>query len=207
MVTKSDISNLVFAKDLVRLKKETSYRQFDDGFFPSVPDMHGYIYKFKITDAKIVVIVNTSECKYDRNYCRNNGIHFLIYRASSLKAFIDDLFTNISDMIDLVNKILDNEQANADERAGGVPHGYKINQNGEIVPDPIEATTVRKIYKLYIQYGSIRKIASELKTNFSHVRDVLHDYRYEKMTPHIIPDATLKRVRSMMDSNRKNRTT
>ena len=73
--------------------------------------------------------------------------------------------------------------------------------------DPKEAIIVRKIYKLYTEYGSIRKIASELKSNFSHVRDVLHDYRYEKMKLPIIPSSVLKKARQKMDANRKNRTT
>lgn len=195
------------ANDITRLRKESSYKEFEQGYFTNVPDLGGYLYKFKVDGANIVLIVNTSGSKYAKSYYHKNSYHFLIFKANSLKEFVDNLYGNISDIIDQVNRILDEEQENADIRAGGIPHGYKLDENGEIVVDSREAIIVRKIFKLYTQYGSIRTIARELKTNFSHVRDVLHDYRYEKMKQPIIPNSLLKKVRQLMDTNRKNRTT
>lgn len=195
------------AKDLNRLKKTSSYKEFETGYFTNVPDMGGYLYKFKVEGANILLIVDTTGSKYTKEYFHKDAWHFLIYKAGSIQAFVDSLYDNISELIERVNNILDKEQANADTRAAGIPHGYKLDSNGEIVVDAAEAKLVRKIYKLYTQYGSIRKIATELDTNFSHVRDVLHDYRYEDMKIKIIPSSLLKKVRQMMSVNRKNRTT
>ena len=35
------------ANDITRLRKEGSYKEFEAGYFRNVPDMTGYIYKFK----------------------------------------------------------------------------------------------------------------------------------------------------------------
>lgn len=198
---------LVFAKDINRLRKSSSYKKFDVGYFTNVPDMGGYIYRFKVEDAKIILLVDTAGSKYNKTYYKKEGWHFMIYKAPSIEQFVNKLADNIADIVDKVNRILDEEQENADKRAAGIPHGYKLDENGEIVVDPLEAPKVRKIYKLYTQYDSIRKVADVLKTNFSHVRDVLHDYRYEDMTLPIISDSVLKKARAMMDKNRKNRVT
>lgn len=195
------------SSDLTRLRKAKSYEEFGAGYFRNVPDLAGYIYRFKCSDEpKILLIVDTSNSAYSKDYYKNKGYHFLVYKAPSLEQFLDKFFKFSSDIIEIVNTILDKAQENADIIAGGVPHGYKVSEDGEIVVDSREAILVRKIYKLYTQYGSIRKIATELKTNFSHIRDVLHDYRYEKMKQPIIPSSVLKKVRDMMDKNRKNRT-
>lgn len=196
------------ANDITKLRKESSYKEFSKGYFRNVPDMSGYIYKFRCSDySKIYLVLDTSNCDYSKDYYKKDNYYFLVYKASNLKQFLTKFFEISSEILDRVNSILDKDQENSNERAGGIPHGYKLNKAGEIVVDPIESIQVKKIYKLYTQYGSIRKIASELKTNFSHVRDVLHDYRYERMSPCIIPNSILKKARQLMDKNRKNRTT
>ena len=61
---------------------------------------------------------------------------------------------------------------------------------------------MRKIYDLYIESGSVRAVASELRTNFSHIREVLHDNEeYSKMQPTIVPLSKTKEVREMMAGN------
>jgi hypothetical protein len=196
------------AKDLSGLRKADSYKKFAKGYFKNVPGLGGYIYKFQVkSDAKIYLIVNTEANAMAKEYYTNKGYHFLVYNAKSLDDFISMIYNNISEIIDKVNAILDKAQELADERAGGIPHGYKLNDAGEIVIDPVEAPMVRKIFKYYTQYRSVHKVADVLKTNFSHVRDVLHDYRYERMTPPIINKSLLKKARQLMDVNRKNRTT
>ena len=196
------------ANDIVRLRKKNNYKEFGEGFFRNVPEMRGYYYKFKCPKySKIYLILDVSDSGYVKEYYTKDNFHFLVYKSSSLDKFLSNFFDISSEILDRVNSILNNDQENADERAGGIPHGYKLDKSGEIVVDPIGALEVKKIYKLYTQYGSIRKIASELKSNFSHVRDVLHDYRYEKMTPCIISKTVLKKARDLMDKNRKNRTT
>lgn len=196
------------ANDITKLRKANSYKEFEKGYFRNVPDMSGYIYKFNCSDySQIYLIVDTSNSGYSKEYYKKDNYYFLVYKNSNLNGFLKGFFEVSSEIIDRVNSILDKDQENADIRAGGVPHGYKLNRSGEIVVDPVESIQVKKIYKLYTQYGSIRKIANELKSNFSHVRDVLHDYRYERMQPCIIPNSILKKARQLMDKNRKNRTT
>lgn len=196
------------AKDLSGLRKADSYKKFAKGYFKNVPGLGGYIYKFQVkSDAKIYLIVNTEANAMAKEYYTNKGYHFLVYNAKSLDDFISMIYNNISEIIDKVNAILDKAQELADERAGGIPHGYKLNDAGEIVIDPVEAPMVRKIFKYYTQYRSVHKVADVLKTNFSYVRDVLHDYRYERMTLPIINKSLLKKARQLMDVNRKNRTT
>lgn len=198
------------AKDINRLRKESSYKEFEEGYFSNVPDLAGYIYKFKVEGAGngVILIVNTSNSDYGKEYYHKDGWHFLIYKSESLKNFIGQIYEKISEIIDRVNNILDKEQQNADTRAGGVPHGYKLDANGELVVDPQEATVVRKIFKMYAKDNmNIRQIAAALKSNFSHVRDVLHDYRYEDMQLPIISKSLLKKTRQKLDINRKNRTT
>lgn len=195
------------AKDMVRLKKASSYKEFKPGFFRNVPELGGHIYRFKCAEySKIFLIVNTTG-GYSKEYFNKEEYHFIIRQAGSLKEWLTKFFQEASDVMDMVNNIMDKDQQNADIRAAGVPHGYKVDPSGEVVIDPKEALLVKRIYKLYTNYGSIRKIAAELKTNYSHVRDVLHDYRYERMEKPIIPSSNLKKVRQMMDTNRKNRTT
>lgn len=196
---------ITFAKDLTNLRKESSYKEFEAGYFSNVPDMGGYIYRFKIEDMNILLIVDATNSSYKKAYYRKEGWHFLIYKAASLKAFISSLADNLADIINRINHILDKEQENADARIGGVPHGYTVDENGEIVIDPQEAPKVRKIYKLYSQYQSIRQVAASMKEPYSFIRDILHDYRYEEMKVPLISDNILKKTRSMMDVNRKNR--
>ena len=195
---------LIFAKDLNRLRKESSYKPFEQGYFSNVPDMQGYIYRFKLEDLKLVLIVDTSKSNYTKEYYKKEGWHFIIYKAGSLKEFIGTLADRLAGLITRINHILDEEQENADLRAGGVPHGYQVDDNGEIVVDPIEAPKIRKIYKLYSQNQSIRKVATAIKEPYSYVRDILHDYRYEEMALPIISDSILKKTRAMMNMNRKN---
>ena len=194
--------------DVIRLRKPSSYKEFSKGYFRNVPDMSGFIYKFKCGEySNIYLIVDTSNGSYSKNYYKKDNYYFLIYKASSLDKFLKGFFEISSEILDRVNSILDKEQENADDRAGGVPHGYKLDKSGAIVIDPVESVKVKKIYKLYTQYASIRKVANTLKTNYSFVREVMHDYRYERMQPKIIPDSIWKKARQMMDKNRKNRTT
>ena len=198
---------IVFAKDISNLRKESSYKKFDTGYFNNVPDMGGYLYKFKVEDLNILLILDTTNSSYAKEYYKNKGWHFILYKTDSLKTFISHLADNLSDIIDRLNNILDEEQKNADDRAGGVPHGYQIDDNGEITVDPIEAPKVRKIYKLYSQYQSIRQVAAALKKPYSFIRDILDDYRYEDMDIPIIPDSVIKKTRTTRDMNRKNRVT
>ena len=57
---------------------------------------------------------------------------------------------------------------------------------------------------MYIETPSMKRIAKELKTNFSHVRDILRDERYDKMQPRIISTSVWKQVEAIAKANQKN---
>ena len=59
---------------------------------------------------------------------------------------------------------------------------------------------------MYIEVESVREIADELKTNFSHVRDVLADFEiYLQMQNKIVTVSKLKRVGELLAQNVKGR--
>ena len=105
--------------------------------------------------------------------------------------------TKLSNVIeDLVDRVREEQE--------DLPYGYVRDDKGQIQVDSIKADEVRQIYKMYIETRSMKKIAKELKTNFSHVRDVLRDDRYDEMQPRIISTSTWKRVEEISKQNQKN---
>ena len=68
-----NLFKLIFAKDINRLRKSSSYKKFEVGYFTNVPDMGGYIYRFKVEDAKIILIVDTANSKYKKAYYKKEG--------------------------------------------------------------------------------------------------------------------------------------
>jgi hypothetical protein len=88
------------------------------------------------------------------------------------------------------SKFLDDSQA------------YYTDENGELKVDIRAAQEVRKIYDMYIETQSIRDIAAELRTNFSDIREILHDSEeYMQMKNKIVSMAKLKRVAELMAAN------
>ena len=69
---------VTFAKDINSLRKESSYKAFEPGYFNNVPDMGGYIYKFKVEDVNILLIVDTANSSYGKTYYKNKGWHFIL---------------------------------------------------------------------------------------------------------------------------------
>ena len=83
-----------------------------------------------------------------------------------------------------------------------LPYGYYIDENGELRVDIKKADEVRKIYDMYIDLGSVRDIAAELRTNFSRIREILHDSQeYMNMREKIVSPAKLKKVAELMTGN------
>ena len=58
-----------------------------------------------------------------------------------------------------------------------------------------------------IRFNATQKLADMLKTNFSHVRDVLRDERYLTTQPSIISKSLIKSVASISLRNQKNKVT
>ena len=96
--------------------------------------------------------------------------------------------------------ILDNELQKKNTR--NLPYGYYLDENGDLQVDLKAAAEVRKIYDMYIDTQSIRDIAAELKTNFSDIREILHDNQeYMQMKQKIVSSSKLKQVAELMAAN------
>ena len=188
------------ANNLMNLFKESSYKEFGEGYFVNQPKMAGYFYIFKkITDPKFCVIVNVSGVKYPSNMARIKDYVFIIFNVESF----DEYKTNFTEKYfpTLLN-LVDQNLQKKNER--NLPYGYYIDENGDLKIDIRKANEVRRIYDRYIDTESVRTIADEMKSNFSHIRDVLHaNEEYMQMQHKIIPIAKLKRVNELLAKNVK----
>ena len=186
------------AENLLNLFEPSSYKEFGKGYFTNKPNIEGYYYIFKrITKPKFCLIVNTSEEKYPTNMVKIRDYVFIVFNVSSLEEFLKNLtdryFVTLMD-------ILDNELQKKNTR--NLPYGYYIDENGDLKVDLKDAAEVRKIYDMYIDTQSIRDIAAELRTNFSDIREILHDAQeYMQMREKIVSPAKLKQVIELMASN------
>jgi len=186
------------AENLLNLFNPSSYKEFGKGYFVNKPNMEGYYYIFKrITKPKFCLIVNTSEEKYPTSMIKIRDYVFIVFNTASLEEFLENLadryFVTLMD-------ILDNELQKKDTR--NLPYGYYIDENGELRVDLKAAAEVRKIYDMYIETQSIRDIANELRTNFSDIREILHDSQeYMQMRDKIVSPAKLKQVADLMAAN------
>lgn len=186
------------AENLLNLFNSSSYKEFGKGYFVNKPKMEGYYYIFKrITKPKFCLIVNTSEEKYPTSMIKIRDYVFIVFNTASLEEFLENLadryFVTLMD-------ILDNELQKKDTR--NLPYGYYTDENGELRVDLKAAAEVRKIYDMYIETQSIRDIANELRTNFSDIREILHDSQeYMQMRDKIVSPAKLKQVADLMAAN------
>lgn len=195
------------AKDILKLNKNSSYKKFPEGFFVNVPKLEGYIFTFSnLKDPKVYIIVNTNKkFTYSKKYIKINNHHFIVYNGTSIEEFTSNILNNLSNIIQILKNITKESAESATQKEGGLPYGYYEDKNGDIQVDTKEAAEVRQIFKAYSNIRSVKKTAQQLGTNFSHVRDVLRDERYSKMSNIIIPQNDLKRVREILAVNRKNK--
>jgi DNA invertase Pin-like site-specific DNA recombinase len=121
-------------------------------------------------------------------------------------------------------------KARAGQKACGVaPLGYRWTGDAKIELDPAESKTVKSIYRLYSQLGSIGKLKKHLDANgyvtqrgnsFSKqaLSDILRNDFYKGIVTHgtvkitgqhtpIINAVVFGRVQSQLDAGRRNRTT
>ena len=186
------------ALNLLDLFEPSSYKEFQKGWFTNKPNMQGYYYIFKrITKPKFCLILNTSEEKYPTMMVKLREYVFIVFNVPSLEEFLENLtdkyFVNLLD-------ILDNELQKKNTR--NLPYGYYTDENGDLKVDLKAAAEVRKIYDMYIETQSIRDIAAELRTNFSDIREILHDSQeYMQMRDKIVSPAKLKQVAELMAAN------
>ena len=190
---------------IATLRNKDNYREVSKGFFRRVPSLSGYVYELKkmdlLADYRVVIIVNTNpDYTYPKEKTEIDNYTFLVYNVNDFDTYrkrATIVATKLSNVIeDLVDRVREEQE--------DLPYGYVRDDKGQIQVDSIKADEVRQIYKMYIETRSMKKIAKELKTNFSHVRDVLRDDRYDEMQPRIISTSTWKRVEEISKQNQKN---
>ena len=186
------------AINLLNLFEPSSYKEFGRGYFVNKPNMEGYYYIFqKITKPKFCLIINTSEEKYPTSMMKIKDYVFIVFNSPSLEEFLQN-FTNGN--FEILMNVLDSELQKKNTR--NLPYGYYLDENGELKVDIKAAQEVRRIYDMYIDTQSIRDIAAELRTNFSDIREILHDSEeYMQMREKIVSMAKLKRVAELMAAN------
>lgn len=187
------------ALNLLDLFKPSSYKEFSNGYFVNKPNLEGYYYIFKrITKPKFCLIINTSKNEqYPTSMTRIRDYVFIVFNVPSMEEFLQNLANKY---LVLLLDIFDNELQKKNTR--NLPYGYYYDENGELKVDLKAAAEVRKIYDLYIDTQSIRHIANELRTNFSDIREILHDSEeYLQMRDKIVSPAKLKQVAELMASN------
>jgi len=186
------------AIDLKDLFNPNKYKPFEQGYFINQPKLSGYFYIFKnVKDPNFCLILNTSEQRYSSTMVKIKDYVFIVFNVPSINEFIENLGTNYFNTI--IN-ILD-ENMNK-ENTRNLPYGYYYDENGELKINLRKAQQVRKIYNRYIETESVRQIAQEENTNFSFIRDILHDNEeYMQMQQKILPISILKKVNEILASN------
>ena len=199
-ITKDEMATII-----ATLRNKDNYREVSKGFFRRVPSLSGYVYELKkmnlLADYRVVIIVNTNpDYTYPKEKTEIDNYTFLVYNVNDFDTYrkrATIVATKLSNVIeDLVDRVREEQE--------DLPYGYVRDDKGQIQVDSLKADEVRQIYKMYIETRSMKKIAKELKTNFSHVRDVLRDDRYDEMQPRIISTSTWKRVEEISKQNQKN---
>lgn len=184
--------------NLLNIFDPSSYKEFQQGFFANKPDMSGYYYIFKnAIKPKICVIVNVSDFKYPSPMAKIQDFVFIIFNVTSMDEYIENLADKyFPNLMEIVNNAVEKRSSR------NLPYGYYMDENGEVKVDLRQANEVRKIYDMYIDVKSVRQIANKMHTNFSDIRNILHDNEeYAKMQPSIVPTYKLREVAGLMAGN------
>ena len=191
---------------IATLRDKDNYKEFEQGYFRKVPKISGYYYELKkmniLDEYRIAIIVNTNTNNlYPKEDTVVDNYTFLVYNAESFEDYTKQIVMVAHKLANTIEELYKRVQ---EERDNDLPYGYVRDEEGKVQVDSIKANEVRKIYKMYIETQSMKKIAKELKTNFSHVRDILRDDRYDEMQPRIISTSTWKQVEAIAKANQKN---
>ena len=190
------------ATNLLNLYNPNSYSEFGEGFFVNKPAMTGYYYIFQdVKEPKFCLILNTSEIEYKGIFSQMNDFIYIVFNINTLEEFVE----NLSDQyLPYILEIITEHMNKEDTR--NLPYAYYYDENGELKIDPKKASEVKEIYDRYQDVQSVRQIATERKTNFSHIRDILHDCEgYMQMQQKILPITILKQVQELLAQNVKGR--
>lgn len=183
------------AKNFLNIFNSNLYKAFGQGEFVNHPDLTGYYYIFKdIKDPKFCILLNTSPTPYPTDMIKIKDYVFIVFNVKSIEEFIENMGTQYFPiLLEIVNSNI--QQKN--ER--NLPYGYYADVDGKIRIDVQKANEVKKVYDRYMDGAGVRAIADELKTNFSHVRDVLaSNQAYMEMQEKILPPTKLKKVAELL---------
>ena len=186
------------AINFMKLMEPDSYKEFGEGFFANRPEMSGLYYTFKDTkDPKICLIINLSKFQYPSTMTKVSDYVFIVLNVASPEEYFENVIDKyFPEIVEIVDNVIEKKSTR------NLPYGYYVDENGEIKVDLKAATEVRKIYDMYIDTQSIRHIAQQLRTNFSDIREILHDSQeYMQMPQRIMSFAKMKEVAGLMASN------
>ena len=188
------------ARNLKNIFRDTAYTEFTEGEFVNKPKMAGYYYIFtNITKPRFCLILNTSQVQYPTNMTKIKDYVFIVFNIQSMEEYMANLGVYYFPQI---LEIVDSNLQKKNER--NLPYGYYLDENGELKIDLKKADEVRKIYDSYIDTESVRTIVADMRSNFSHIRNVLHDNEaYMEMREKILPMTKLKRVNELLAQNVK----
>ena len=192
----------IIAVNIAYMQKPESYEEFQAGAFPAVPKMSGYTLRFKeFKQYEVYLVLNTTEgFEYDNPLVEEDKFVIMVINIASLEYFLQNIEQYMQPIMDVLKDIADKDNVSDRE----LPYGYVRDEDGNIKVNPAEAVTVKKIFKDYPSYKSIRKVAQELRTDYSFVHDILHDARSTRMPIQIVPEVDIRRAYQVMQSNKKN---
>ena len=195
----------IIAVNIAYMQKPESYEEFQAGAFPAVPKMSGYTLRFKeFKQYEVYLVLNTTEgFEYDNPLVEEDKFVIMVINIASLEYFLQNIEQYMQPIMDVLKDIADKDNVSDRE----LPYGYVRDEDGNIKVNPAEAVTVKKIFKDYPSYKSIRKVAQELRTDYSFVHDILHDARYTRMPIQIVPEVDIRRAYQVMQANKKNKHT
>lgn len=186
--------------NLLNLTEPKSYKEFDEGYFLHQPDMKGYYYIFRnITKPKICLILNLSNINYKTNEVKIKDYIYIVFNIKTIEEYFENFTTTYLPIIlDIMDKNVNKKNTR------NLPYGYYADEKGQIKIDITKANEVKKIYNRYKETQSVRDIAQEMDTNFSHIRDILHDNEeYMRMKEKILPMTKLKEINMLLAQNVK----
>ena len=193
----------ILASNISYMQKPESYEEFQQGAFPNVPNMAGHTLRFKgYEQYEVYLVLNTTEgFEYQQPLVEEDNFVIMVINIASLDYFLQNIQQYLQPIIDVLKEVADKDNVTDRE----LPYGYVRDEDGNIKVNPAEAVVVKKIFKDYPSYKSIRKVAMEIRTDYSFVHDILHDARYTRMPIQIVPEVDIRRAYQVMQANKKNK--
>ncbi len=210
------------AKALVHMKDSKNYVKVDKGFFKQQPSLEGYFIDLsKVVGFKFFIILNMSkEYKPDNKVKHLESTFFGVIQMYELTDSIENFSGKLEKFSSYVINVLESTIKLHDKTSGegsegktaGLPYGYVRDADGKIRVDQEKAQKVKKIFSLYTNLRSMRKV-SEILLN-SNITDkdryrfevrgisnLLHDERYAIIKPSVIPISTIKQAQEILKRN------